>query len=72
MLKKKSSVQLVVEKFDDEQEAIEIANDSEYGLAGGIFTTDIHRALNVAKAMRTGRIWINTYNQTCWCAIRRI
>ncbi|MDU9013056.1 MAG: aldehyde dehydrogenase family protein, partial [Staphylococcus epidermidis] len=54
---------VVVEKFDDEQEAIEIANDSEYGLAGGIFTTDIHRALNVAKAMRTGRIWINTYNQ---------
>ncbi|MEJ7479135.1 aldehyde dehydrogenase family protein [Staphylococcus pasteuri] len=54
---------LVVEKFDDEQEAIDIANDSEYGLAGGIFTTNLNRALNVAKAMRTGRIWINTYNQ---------
>ncbi|MCD8868430.1 aldehyde dehydrogenase family protein [Staphylococcus epidermidis] len=54
---------VVVEKFDDEQEAIEIANDSEYGLAGGIFTTNLNRALNVAKAMRTGRIWINTYNQ---------
>lgn len=54
---------LVVEKFDDEQQAIDIANDSEYGLAGGIFTTNINRALNVSKAMRTGRIWINTYNQ---------
>ena len=54
---------LVVEKFEDENEAIQIANDSEYGLAGGIFTTNLNRALNVAKAMRTGRIWINTYNQ---------
>ena len=54
---------LVVEKFEDEEEAVKIANDSEYGLAGGIFTTNINRALNVAKAMRTGRIWINTYNQ---------
>lgn len=54
---------LVVEKFEDEDEAIKIANDSEYGLAGGIFTTNINRALNVAKAMKTGRIWINTYNQ---------
>ncbi|GGG92884.1 aldehyde dehydrogenase family protein [Staphylococcus pragensis] len=54
---------LVVEKFEDEEEAVKIANDSEYGLAGGIFTTNINSALNVAKAMRTGRIWINTYNQ---------
>ncbi|WP_226386189.1 aldehyde dehydrogenase family protein [Staphylococcus sp. Marseille-Q1834] len=54
---------LVVEKFEDEEEAVKIANDSEYGLAGGIFTTNINRALNVSKAMRTGRIWINTYNQ---------
>ncbi|WP_306439814.1 aldehyde dehydrogenase family protein [Staphylococcus marylandisciuri] len=54
---------LVVIKIKDEEEAIQVANDSEYGLAGGIFTTNINRALNVAKAMRTGRVWINTYNQ---------
>ena len=54
---------LTVIKFEDEEEAVKIANDSEYGLAGGIFTTNINRALNVAKAMRTGRVWINTYNQ---------
>ena len=54
---------LVIEKFEDEAEAVKIANDSEYGLAGGIFTTNINRALNVSKAMRTGRIWVNTYNQ---------
>ena len=54
---------VVVEKFEDEEEAINIANDSEYGLAGGVFTTNLLRALNVAKAIRTGRIWVNTYNQ---------
>jgi len=54
---------IVVEKFEDEEEAINIANDSEYGLAGGVFTTNLLRALNVAKAIRTGRIWVNTYNQ---------
>lgn len=54
---------VVVEKFEDEEEAIKIANDSEYGLAGGVFTTNLLRALNVAKAIRTGRIWVNTYNQ---------
>ena len=54
---------IVVEKFEDEEEAITIANDSEYGLAGGVFTTNLLRALNVAKAIRTGRIWVNTYNQ---------
>lgn len=39
-----------------------MANDSEYGLGGVIFTKDINRALNVAQAMETGRVWINTYS----------
>lgn len=42
---------------------IELANDSEYGLGGGIFTKDINRALNIANRIDTGRVWINTYNQ---------
>ncbi|HCZ5736615.1 TPA: aldehyde dehydrogenase family protein, partial [Staphylococcus aureus] len=54
---------LTVIKVKDDQEAIDIANDSEYGLAGGVFSQNITRALNIAKAVRTGRIWINTYNQ---------
>lgn len=54
---------LTVIKVTDDQQAIDIANDSEYGLAGGVFSQDITRALNIAKAVRTGRIWINTYNQ---------
>nr|WP_269668190.1 aldehyde dehydrogenase family protein [Staphylococcus gallinarum] len=54
---------LTVIKVKDDEEAIKVANDSEYGLAGGVFSQDITRALNIAKAVRTGRVWINTYNQ---------
>lgn len=54
---------LVVQKFSDVEEVIELANDSEYGLGGGIFTKDINRALNIANRIDTGRVWINTYNQ---------
>ena len=54
---------LTVIKVKDDDEAIRIANDSEYGLAGGVFSQNINRALNIARAIRTGRVWINTYNQ---------
>ncbi len=47
--------------FRTEEEAVEIANDVEYGLAGGIWTTDINRALRVAKAIKAGYLWVNTY-----------
>ncbi|TDM50523.1 aldehyde dehydrogenase family protein [Macrococcoides goetzii] len=54
---------VVVSKFKTQEEVIEKANDSIYGLAGGVFTSNINRALQVANQMDTGRIWINTYNQ---------
>ena len=54
---------LVVEKFEDEAEAIALANDSEYGLAGGVCTKDINKAFRVAKAVKTGTMWINTYGE---------
>ena len=53
----------VVVKFHDENEVINMANDSEYGLGGAVWTKDINRALRVARAIETGRMWINTYNE---------
>ncbi len=49
-------------KFKSEDDALRIANDSEYGLAGGVFTKNINRALRVARGVRTGRMWVNSYN----------
>ena len=53
----------LVDKFKDEEDVIEKANDSRYGLAGGIYSNDIYRIMKVANGMRTGRVWVNTYNQ---------
>lgn len=47
--------------FRSEEEAVSIANDTIYGLAGGIWTQDIKRALRVAKAVKAGYLWVNTY-----------
>lgn len=53
---------LSVIRFKDENEVIKMANDTEYGLAGAVWTKDINRALRVAKAIEAGRIWVNNYN----------
>ena len=53
---------LAIIPFEDEDEAIAIANDSRYGLAGGVWTSDLSRAFRVAKAMRTGKVFVNAYN----------
>lgn len=47
--------------FDTEDEAIELANDSKFGLGAGIFTRDIGRAIRVSDAIHSGIIWVNTY-----------
>ena len=52
----------VVIKFHSEEEVIEQANDSLYGLGGGVFTQNLNRAIRVARAIETGRMWVNTYN----------
>ena len=52
----------VIIKFKDEDEVLAMANDSEYGLGGAVWTRDINRALRIARAVETGRMWVNTYN----------
>lgn len=60
----------VVQKFKSEDEAVELANNSAYGLAGAVFTNDVTRAYRVIKAIRAGITWINgyhaTYNECPW------
>lgn len=53
---------VVVIKFKSEEEVIEMANDTDFGLAGAVWTRDINRAIRVSRAIEAGRIWVNTYN----------
>jgi len=55
---------VVIQKFKDEQEAIELANGTDYGLAGGVFTVDGAKAMRVIRKLRAGITWINSYHPT--------
>ncbi|MFM8984335.1 MAG: aldehyde dehydrogenase family protein, partial [Spartobacteria bacterium] len=55
---------LVVQFFDTEEEALRLANDSIYGLAGAVFTSDASRAQRVIRGLRAGITWINCYHPT--------
>ena len=53
---------LAVTTFKDEQEAIEIANDTIYGLGAGVWTRDAHQLYTVPRAIQAGRVWVNQYH----------
>jgi acyl-CoA reductase-like NAD-dependent aldehyde dehydrogenase len=55
---------LSVLTFADEDEAVEMANDSPFGLAAGIWTTDVRRAIRVSRALEAGVVWVNTYRKS--------
>ena len=48
-------------RFTDEAHALQLANDTRFGLAAGVFTADIGRALRITKGLRSGIVWVNTY-----------
>ena len=52
---------LAVIRFKDEREAVQIANDSRYGLGAGVWTTDMGRALRMTERIQAGTVWVNTY-----------
>lgn len=60
----------VVQRFKTEDEAVQLANGTDFGLAGAVFTTDVTRAYRVIKSIRAGITWINgyhnTYNECPW------
>lgn len=57
---------LSVLRFKDEEQAIEIANDVNYGLAAGVWTESLRRAIRMADRLEAGTVWVNTYRSTSY------
>jgi len=52
---------LAVQRFSSEEEVLALANDSQHGLAAGVFTRDSARSVRMAKCLKAGIVWVNTY-----------
>lgn len=55
---------LAIIPFDSDEEALKIANSTEFGLAAAVWTTDLRRAHTFARKLQAGQIWVNTYRQS--------
>jgi acyl-CoA reductase-like NAD-dependent aldehyde dehydrogenase len=58
-------VQVTVTPFETEEEAIEMANSVEYGLASSVWTENLKRAHRVAQEIKSGTVWVNTWLKAC-------
>ncbi len=52
--------------FDEPEEAVAIANDSEFGLAAGVWTSDMRRAILMSESLEAGSVWVNTYRDVSY------
>jgi aldehyde dehydrogenase (NAD+) len=57
---------LTLIRFRDEQEAVRLANDTPYGLAAGVWCTDVRLAHRVIPKLRAGTVWVNNYRKTSY------
>ena len=57
---------VAIAKFSSEEEVIELANDTSYGLAAGIHTKDYERAIRVTSALQAGTTWVYMFNSVHW------
>lgn len=53
---------LCVIKFEDDEQAVRIANDSEYGLLGAVWSNNVDRAIGIGEKLRVGNVWINSFH----------
>ena len=55
---------MTIQRFDRDEESIELANDTHYGLAAGVYTSDINRGLRAMREIQAGTVWVNRYGRT--------